>query len=139
MAPPNLRWTLTWLDDTVLDKNKHDPAVKMYRFLLKSPLVDRMELAEFGVSEAIVAAQPPGVDRLLAAVLDMVNTMMPVRQRYLYKRLNGELGKEVDDMGKKLHKCVERIDDKIEAIRDAGGSCPHRPKLFDSLPKKLKK
>uniref|UniRef100_R7WFW7 Uncharacterized protein n=1 Tax=Aegilops tauschii TaxID=37682 RepID=R7WFW7_AEGTA len=39
--------------------------------------------------------------------------------RYLYKRLNGEWGKEMDDMGKKLHKCVERIDEKIEAIRDA--------------------
>ena len=42
-------------------------------------------------------------------------------------------------MENNLPKCVDRINEKIQAIIDAGGVCPHCPKLFDSNPNPLKK
>lgn len=72
---------------------------------------------------------------MLNGVVDMMNMMMPIRQRYLYKYMHGERGSdEMHKMEKTLRKTVERVDEKVQLIKDANGFCPPRPKLFDSLP-----
>lgn len=81
-APPNLRWTLLWRDNDEHFNHQLDQGDKIYNFLEKSPLVDRMELVTFGVSEALVAAEPARVLPMLNGVVDMMNMMMPIRQRY---------------------------------------------------------
>lgn len=134
-APPNLRWTLLWRDNDEHFNHQLDQGDKIYNFLEKSPLVDRMELVTFGVSEALVAAEPARVLPMLNGVVDMMNMMMPIRQRYLYKYMHGERGSdEMHKMEKTLRKTVERVDEKVQLIKDANGFCPPRPKLFDSLP-----
>lgn len=49
--------------------------------------------------------------------------------------MHGERGSdEMHKMEKTLRKTVERVDEKVQLIKDANGFCPPRPKLFDSLP-----
>ncbi|XP_044955450.1 uncharacterized protein LOC123406012 [Hordeum vulgare subsp. vulgare] len=96
-----------------------------------------MELVTFGIPDGF-PPQPADITRKLVGLVDSYNTMMPLRQKYLYKKIRGERGKEMADLEKTLTRCVNRIDEKIEGIREAGGFCPNRPKLFDSVPKPLK-
>jgi len=106
----------------------------MYKTLENSPRIDKRELYSFAIPETLLN-QPANIVTMLHCVVDFCNTMMDIRTRYLYKKLNGCNSKETEDMLNTLRKYVERVDEKIEAIAESGGDCPPRPRVFDALPK----
>jgi len=109
----------------------------MFEKLEQSPFIHKQELCRFAIPETLLN-QRASIMTMLHCVVDFCNTMMDIRQRYLYKKLNGCNSKKTNDMLKTLTKYVERLDEKIEAISEAGGDCPPRPRVFDNLPKLLK-
>lgn len=134
----NQNVALVWTMTTENLKDKDEEGIKFYQFLQKSTSVDPMELVKFGLSDGL-AAQQPGVVTMLRSVLDVLNYMMPIRQRYLYKFIHGERSGEMPKMEKRLRKAKELADEKIQEIRDENAFCPPRPKIFDDYPRPLKK
>uniref|UniRef100_A0A8R7R2I9 Uncharacterized protein n=1 Tax=Triticum urartu TaxID=4572 RepID=A0A8R7R2I9_TRIUA len=122
-------------NENLSKKNKnYDQQLRIYRRLENSHRVNKMELAYFTIPEGLLI-QPAHIVNKLRDIVSLYNMMMPLRQRALYKYLDGYSGKETDKINKILVKTVLCVDDKIAEILAAGWYCPPRPNVFDDLPR----
>ncbi|KAE8780122.1 hypothetical protein D1007_46800 [Hordeum vulgare] len=135
VTPVHHQWSL-WCDgnqNTI--KLVDNDELKAYRRLEESACIDRLELDIFAIPDELLGQQPHIV-RMLYDLVDYYNNMMRIRRKYLVKKLDGcWSNKEMEQMLKTHDKYLERVDEKLDAIADAEGNCPPRPKVFDALPK----
>ena len=137
VAPLHHQWSL-WRDgnqNTI--KLVDSDELKAYRILEQSAYIDRLELDSFAIPDGLLV-QPAHIVRMLYDLVDYYNNMMTIRRKYLMKKLDGCWSKEMDQMLKTHDRYLERVNEKLDAIADARGDCPPRPKVFDAHPKLCK-